>query len=169
MFTRVINGIVKKIKNPDCKSGLSKLPQCFKDLMYILQVDYEFLFDENNIDYQHYIGKYKDIIGAKIDNSNITDDECTNTAIKFMCYRQIMYCYEHQKSQRSHVVLNEEQQNEYDLIVKREYENASELYKILDSENINEESQYTRDIAITFFISYSKNRFALPGKFYFPR
>ena len=169
MFTRVINGVVKMIEDPNCKSGFNKLPQCFKDLMYILQVDYEFSFDENDNDYQEFINKYKNIIGAKTEYPDITDDECKDAAIKFMCYRQIIYCYEHQKEERPHQKLSEDQQNEYDLIVKREDEIASVLYETLDSENINEESQYTRNIAITFFTSYSKNKFILPGKYYYPR
>ena len=137
--------------------------------MYILQVDYEFRFDENNIDYQKYIDKYKDIIGAKIESFDITDDRYKDAAIKFICYRQIIYCYEHRLSERPHEKLSKDQQNEYDLIVKNEDEIASTLFGTLDSENINEESQHTRDIAITFFTSYSKNKFILPGKYYYPR
>ena len=166
---RVINGIVKKIEDPKDESGMSKLPQRFKDLIYILRVEYQFSLGENNVDHLQFISQYKDIIGVKIDYPDITEDEHKDLAIKYVCYRQAIYCYEHLIKERPYENLSKDQQKEYDLFIKRENEIVSRLFQIEDFENLTEEMKNAYDITMTYFTSYSGNKFILPSKEYYPR
>ena len=134
-----------------------------------MKIDYEFSLDENNVDHLKFIIQYKDIIGIEIDYPDITEDGHKDAAIKYICYRQAIYCYEHLIRVRPHEQLSKNQQKEYDLLRKRENEIASRLYKIKDFKNLTEELNHAKDISMTYFTSYSKNKFILPRKEYFPR
>ena len=148
---------------------MSKLPQRFKDLIYILRVEYQFSLGENNVDHLKFISQYKDIIGVKIDYPDITEDEHKDLAIKYVCYRQAIYCYEHLIKHKPHDKLDKHQQNEYELLVQRENQIALEIHNIHDLDHLNEEFRKTRDIMMPYFISYSNNKFIDPGKAYYPR
>ena len=164
-----MKGLVKKIADPGDISGLNELPQHFKDLALIIQNDCEFSLGENNIDHQSFIDKYKDIIGVEIKDSNITENKDKDIAIKFICYRQAIHCYEHLMKNKPHTKLSEDQQNEYELLIKQENKIALNLHSIDDLDSLSEELKLTREIMIPYFTSYSKNKFINPSKEYYPR
>ena len=164
-----MKGFMKMIEDPEDMSQLYKLPQHYKDLAQIIHIDCKFSLDENNVDHQVFIDRYKDIIGVEIKHLIITERKGKDTAIKYICYRQAIYCYEHLIKHKPQNKLDEHQQNEYELLVQRENQIALEIHNIHDLDDLNEELRKTRDIMMPYFISYSNNKFIDPGKAYYPR
>ena len=157
------------IKDLDDISQLYKLPQYYKDLAQIIKYDCEFSLDESNVDHQKFIEKYKDIIGVDIKYPDIVENKDTNIAIKYICYRQAIYCYEHLLKHKPHDKLTEGQQVDYEVLVKRENEIVLGIHNIEDLDSMGEDYKLSREIIISYFISYSENKFINPSKAYYPR
>ena len=75
LYTEIFEAIYELIKDPEHESGLYNLPQKIKDLVYLSKLEYELLLDDEEIDHQKFIDEYKGLIGLKVEDNKIVDDE----------------------------------------------------------------------------------------------
>ena len=118
--------------------------------------------------HQKFIDKYKELIGIKLEDGKLTDNDEKDIATKHIVYREIVYCYEDLVRNSFHKNLNEEQQIMHDLCLQREEEIVVYLNSI-ELEDMTEELKTSRDIVIAYFISYGGNQFLDPKKLYYPK
>ena len=124
--------------------------------------------DDEEIDHQRFIEAYKDIIGAKIEDDKLVDDDDQDIGIKHMVYREILHCFENYLNYSYHKHLDEEQQLLHDLCLKREEELTIYINSI-PMEEMTEELKEARDMLIVYFVSYGGNQFLDPKKLYYPK
>ena len=156
------------IEDPFHESGLYYLPEYVKDLAYISKLEYELSIDDKEIDHPKIIEEYIKIAGIQMENGVISDDEDKDIAIRNICYREIIHCFENYLSYSFHKELTEEQQLFYDQCMKREVEIIVYLNSV-DPEDLTEELKVSRDIVIEYFTSYANNGFVNPTKLYYPK
>ena len=156
------------IDNEHDPSGLYDLPDYTKDLIRISRIDIEYNSNDNRSDHENFIARYKKLIGCKENENKFTDDINKILAIRIIAYNQILHCYKRMDEKDIYADLTEEQASDRKMCEIRRFKLVGSMYS-LKKNTMKEHDRLNADILMTYFVSYSGNKFIETTKLHYPK